>query len=348
MKKVIVTTPSRLHFALIDLNGSLGRVDGGVGLSLARPCFQIIATPSTNVQIVGSILSPALPACGEGKGGGFLSRAEKIVKILKSKYSFNGIRIEIAQSIPAHTGLGSGTQLSLGIASAICALYDINLNIEETALLVGRGGTSGIGVAAFHHGGFIVDGGHRFPAQKSSFLPSSASCNVAPPPVLFRQDFPDWPILIVIPGQPPAPFAKGDCRHISGAEEVRLFTTLCPMHQTTAQQLSHLILMKLLPALVENDLISFGEAINRIQEIGWKKIEVDAQGAIIQKTMDFLRSNGAVGVGLSSWGPALYAFGEDLKSLQEKTQQFLERLPEGGTCFITKANNIGAEVKRDA
>ncbi|HIE29516.1 TPA: beta-ribofuranosylaminobenzene 5'-phosphate synthase [Candidatus Poribacteria bacterium] len=321
MKEVTVTTPSRLHFALIDLNGSLGRVDGGVGLSLERPCFQIIATPSTNVQIVGS------------ENGPFLSRAEEIVKILKSEYNFNGIRIEIAQSIPAHTGLGSGTQLSLGIASAICALYDINLNIEEIALLVGRGGTSGIGVAAFRHGGFIVDGGHRFPAQKSSFLPSSASGNVAPPPVLFRQDFPDWPVLIVIP----------NCRHISGAEEVRLFTNLCPMPKTTAQQLSHLILMKLLPALAENDLTSFGEAVNRIQEIGWKKIEVDAQGPIIQKTMDFLRNNGALGVGLSSWGPALYALGEDLESLQQKTHQFLSNLPDGGICFITKANNIGAK-----
>ncbi|MBM3236468.1 beta-ribofuranosylaminobenzene 5'-phosphate synthase [Candidatus Poribacteria bacterium] len=338
MKKVIITTPSRLHFALIDLNGSLGRVDGGVGLALTYPCFQIIATSSMDVQIVGSTPSPALPACGEGRGGGFLSRAEGIINLLKSKYNFNGIRIEIAQSIPAHTGLGSGTQLSLGIAAAVGALNDINFNIEETALLVGRGGTSGIGVAAFCHGGFIIDGGHRFPAQKSSFLPSSASGNVAPPPVLFRQDFPDWPVLIVIP----------NCRHISGAEEVRLFTTLCPMLQTDAQQLSHLILMKLLPALVENDLIRFGEAINQIQEIGWKKIEVDAQGTIIQQTMAFLRNNGAIGVGLSSWGPTLYALGEDVKSLQEKTKQFLARLPEGGTCFITKANNIGAQVKRDA
>ncbi|MFQ6042447.1 MAG: beta-ribofuranosylaminobenzene 5'-phosphate synthase family protein [Candidatus Poribacteria bacterium] len=243
------------------------------------------------------------------------------------------MRIEIAQSIPSHTGLGSGTQLSLGIASAISALYGLNLNIEEIALLVGRGGTSGIGVAAFRYGGFIVDGGHRFPAQKSSFLPSSASFNVAPPPVLFRRDFPDWPILIVIP----------HCRHISGAEEVGLFTNLCPMPETTAQQLSHLILMKLLPAVVENDLTSFGEAINRIQEIGWKRIEVDAQGAIIQKTMDFLWNNGALGVGLSSWGPALYALGEDLESLRQKTHQFLSTLPDCGTCFITKANNIGAK-----
>ena len=108
---------------------------------------------------------------------------------------------------------------------------------------------------------------------------------------------------------------------------------------------SHLILMKLLPAVVENDLTSFGEAINRIQEIGWKKIEVDAQGVVLQKTMAFLRNNGAVGVGLSSWGPTLYALSEEIESLQQKTHQFLSTLPDGGTCLITNANNIGAQCE---
>ncbi|MDG6251663.1 chorismate pyruvate-lyase family protein, partial [Methanocalculus sp.] len=36
-KRVIVDTPSRLHIGLIDLNGSIGRVDGGVGITLDRP-----------------------------------------------------------------------------------------------------------------------------------------------------------------------------------------------------------------------------------------------------------------------------------------------------------------------
>jgi len=328
LNRVVVTTPSRLHFALIDLNGSLGRIDGGVGLSLNYPCFEIIAEPSEKIDIVGSDSQP------------FLARAKKIIDILKAKivssgFNFDGVSLEIAQAIPPHTGLGSGTQLSLGIATAICKLYDFDLSVEEAALLTGRGGTSGVGVAAFREGGFIIDGGHKYPSQKSSFLPSSASYNVASPPVLIRRDFPGWQILIVIP----------NCKRISGEEEVRLFTTLCPMPQETAQQLSHLVLMKLLPALLEEDIFGFGEAINRIQEIGWKKIEVDVQGAILKKTIEFLQNNGAIGVGLSSWGPALYVFGEDLERLQKKTSQFLSSLPNGGMCFITKANNVGAEVK---
>jgi len=214
-------------------------------------------------------------------------------------------------------------------------LYDFELSAEEAALLLSRGGTSGIGVAAFQRGGLIIDGGHKYPSQKSSFLPSSASCGVAPPPVLIRRNFPDWRMLIVMP----------NCKRISGEEEVRLFTTLCPMPKETAEQLSHLVLMKLLPALVEEDIFAFGEAIDQIQEIGWKKIEVDVQGAILKKTIEFLQNNGAIGVGLSSWGPALFVFGEDLERLREKTQLFLTSLPDGGESFITTANNVGAGLE---
>ena len=37
MRKVKVRTPSRLHTTLLDLNGKLGRVDGGVGMALEDP-----------------------------------------------------------------------------------------------------------------------------------------------------------------------------------------------------------------------------------------------------------------------------------------------------------------------
>ncbi|MHA1233313.1 MAG: beta-ribofuranosylaminobenzene 5'-phosphate synthase, partial [Candidatus Helarchaeota archaeon] len=32
-----ISTPSRLHFGLIDLNGKFGRIDGGIGVSLNYP-----------------------------------------------------------------------------------------------------------------------------------------------------------------------------------------------------------------------------------------------------------------------------------------------------------------------
>jgi beta-ribofuranosylaminobenzene 5'-phosphate synthase len=38
-----ITTPCRLHITLIDMNGELGRVDGGAGLTLSSPNVKITA-----------------------------------------------------------------------------------------------------------------------------------------------------------------------------------------------------------------------------------------------------------------------------------------------------------------
>ena len=38
---VTVSSPSRLHFTLIDLNGELGRVDAGIGVALNEPSLKI-------------------------------------------------------------------------------------------------------------------------------------------------------------------------------------------------------------------------------------------------------------------------------------------------------------------
>lgn len=316
---VKIRTPARLHFALIDLNGSLGRIDGSIGLAINDPYFEIIAEPADQIQILSA-------RYGE--------RARTIVEKLRAKYDFPGLHLQLASEIPPHSGFGSGTQLALAVAQAVNTLYNLNLSVSDLAQAVGRGGTSGIGITAFERGGFILDGGHRFPDQKASFLPSSAAGNVPAPPLLLHHPFPDWELLIVIP----------HCKHISGETEVQLFKTLCPQPKSTAEHLSHLILLKLLPAIFEKDCHAFGAAINDIQTFGWKKVEIDAQGGILQQTIDFLRNNGAIGAGVSSWGPAIFAIGEDLPALKEKTATFLQTLPGGGDCFITNANNVGAVV----
>ncbi|MFC1714374.1 hypothetical protein ACFL6S_11960, partial [Candidatus Poribacteria bacterium] len=96
------------------------------------------------------------------------------------------------------------------------------------------------------------------------------------------------------------------------------------------------------PALVQRNLRYFGEAVDQIQSIAWKKIEIERQDHVVRQTMRFLRDNGAHGVGLSSWGPAIFCFGEDLRTLEAKTQAFLSDTNVGGTCFLTRANNTGA------
>ena len=238
MNMIKVVSPSRLHLTLIDLNAELGRVDGGAGITLESP------RPGNFWQLKLIISKSSVILFSQ-------ARCEKLQMLcfLTGK----GIRLHINDSLPDHVGLGSGTQAALSAAAAINKIYGLGKSVRELAVAVGRGGTSGIGVAAFENGGFILDGGHKF-KDKGAFSPSAAS-HVPPGPVLFRRDFPDWPIVLAIPN------TKG----AHDAEEVDIFKKYCPIPLAEVQEICHVILMQMLPALVEEDLESFGRAINHFQ-----------------------------------------------------------------------------------
>jgi len=295
------------------MNASKGRVDGGIGLTLDRPVISIRAGRSDIIEITGN--------------SEHIERMRNSARMLLPESA--GINITIGKDYPSHVGLGSGTQAALAAGVAVNRLYDLGLNVYEIAARIGRGGTSGIGVAAFENGGFILDGGHKF-SEKKAFLPSAAS-KLPPPPVLLRKDFPDWDILIAIPEE------KG----ASLKNEINIFQEVCPVPLREVEELSHTILMQLLPALVEEDIDNFGKSINTIQELGFKKYEVELQPCS-NELMHALREAGAYGVGMSSFGPAVYAFGEDIENLKKVAEDFLR---ENGQVFVTKPRNKGASIE---
>ncbi|MFZ3167199.1 MAG: beta-ribofuranosylaminobenzene 5'-phosphate synthase [Candidatus Methanoperedens sp.] len=307
-----IITPSRLHLTLIDMNASIGRVDGSIGLTLDNPVIKIKARKSDIIEITG---------CSE-----HIERIRNSAKALLP--DGEGIQISIEEDYPSHIGLGSGTQAALAAGMAVGELYDLGLSVHEIAVKVGRGGTSGIGVAAFENGGFILDGGHKF-SQKRAFLPSAAS-KLPPAPVLLRKEFPDWDIVVIVPEQ------KG----ASQQNEVDIFQKECPVPLKEVEALSHVILMQLLPALFENDIVTFGKSIYAIQELGFKKREVELQ-PISLDLMQALRDGGANGAGMSSFGPTVYAFGEDTENLKKIAS---ELLGGRGLVFRTKARNRGAII----
>ncbi len=313
-----VVSPSRLHLTLIDLNAELGRVDGGAGIALESPCLEISATEDDTIEVFGD---PSL-------AGRMRKAAEALLPAGK------GIRLHINDSLPDHVGLGSGTQAALSTAAAVNKIYGLGKSVRELAVAVGRGGTSGIGVAAFENGGFILDGGHKF-KDKGAFSPSAAS-HVPPGHVLFRKNFPDWPIVLVIPN------SKG----AHDEEEVDIFKKCCPIPLAEVQEICHVILMQMLPALVEEDLESFGRAINHFQITGFKRKEVELQSRPVLDIMEYMRDNGASGAGISSFGPVVYGIvgsaGEG-KRLQQEAQRMLDE-SLGGKVLLTKAKNHGADI----
>jgi beta-ribofuranosylaminobenzene 5'-phosphate synthase len=330
---LIIQTPSRLHLTLIDLNGTQGRIDGGVGITINDPQLILRVEPKDHGIGVhfknSSKLDDALKKDYAQKIHHSAANTLKYFKI------DSGFDFFVEKTYPTHSGLGSGTQISLAAAKVIAAYQRIEIASSTLGKIVGRGGTSGIGVGAFQKGGFIVDGGHSH-NEKPEFLPSSAS-KTSPPPILARYDFPeDWKIIIATP--------QGDDR-VSGSKEVNIFQKYCPISLRDVEKLSHTILMKLMPSVLEKDVDSFGNAINQIQNIGFKKVELDLQDQLITDLLENMRNAGAAGAGMSSFGPTVYAVTDTnskdvLKAAQETMGEFK------GFTMITKAQNKGATLEK--
>lgn len=101
--------------------------------------------------------------------------------------------------------------------------------------------------------------------------------------------------------------------------------------------------MKMMPAVLEEDLDSFGESVNSAQDIGFKKIELKLQNPFIRKLIDNLRNAGAAGVGMSSFGPTVYAvtdtnFQDILKATRDSMGD------KTGEIILTAAQNEGAKI----
>jgi beta-ribofuranosylaminobenzene 5'-phosphate synthase len=327
----MIKAPSRLHITLIDLNGSLGRVDGGVGLTLENPHLILSCNPGDDGVLVEFTNQDKLsPNRLHEYREKIESASCKMMKFLGLDGGFN---FTVGETYPPHSGLGTGTQLSLAAGKLISNYCGRDIDAHTIGRIVGRGGTSGIGVAAFQDGGLIIDGGHP-KSEKSKFLPSSAS-RASPPPVIARYDFPeDWKILLVIP--------RLEDR-VSGKKEVNIFQEYCPIPLEEVQKLSHLLLMKMMPAVAEADLDAFGEAVNSIQRIGFKKIENTLQRPVIGEIMGALRSAGAAGVGMSSFGPTVYAVTDtNSKGIISAAEDALGSIDR--EIILTRAQNHGAEI----
>ncbi|MFW9897170.1 MAG: beta-ribofuranosylaminobenzene 5'-phosphate synthase [Candidatus Thorarchaeota archaeon] len=333
MTSLKITTPCRIHLSLIDENGYTGRVDGGIGLMLDRPNVVFEASNSAKEFKIEAhkYYRESIEVINE-----IASKVFKMFNISNKNFHFN-----LKRYFPSHVGLGSKTQLSLAIITAITKLKKYEkLSIEQLTQFVQRGGTSGIGWRGFDLGGFILDGGHDFGhgKEKENFLPSSASPNSNPAITLIRHNIPDnWRFVLVIPN-----VKKG----AYGDEEIRVFQNYAPIPQNEVNEVSHQIIMKIIPGIIKNDLECFGNGLKRIQSIGFKKIEIKLQHQIVKDLLKFFEDYGLNAYGMSSFGPSVVGIVESDSEAEEllKTVQKNQK-NGGGHIYICKPNNTGAKIE---
>jgi beta-RFAP synthase len=203
----------------------------------------------------------------------------------------NTCHVRIDEVVPAHAGLGSGTQIALAVAAGVRRYHGLPLDVRGDATRLERGARSGVGIGLFDHGGLVVDGG-RGPLTTAA-------------PVVSRMPFPEqWRILVVLD-----PHQQG----VHGPDEREVFSKLAPSSDGEAAHLCRLVLMKALPALAECDIAGFGSAIKEMQVLLGDYFAAIQGGSRfsspdVAAALAALEDEGAYGIGQSSWGPTGFAF----------------------------------------
>ncbi len=273
---ITVTIPARLHLGFLDLNGGLGRRFGSIGLAISELATSITIRRTKRTEVVGP---------ESDRVHHYLQSMQRVLALE------GGHALNILQVVPAHAGLGSGTQLALAVAAGLRRLNNLPLDVEGDALRLGRGARSGIGIGLFSRGGLVVDGGRGNEPR--------------PAPIVSHLPFPDrWRVLVILDPK---------LRGMHGADEVTTFTTLSPMQAADAAHICRLILMQALPGLAEHDLASFGTAIKELQaRLGDYFAPVQGGSRFtsgdVAAVLNAIDDAGAFGIGQSSWGPTGFAF----------------------------------------
>jgi beta-ribofuranosylaminobenzene 5'-phosphate synthase len=100
----------------------------------------------------------------------------------------------------------------------------------------------------------------------------------------------------------------------------------------------------MVPSIIEENLDDFGSAVNRIQDLGFKKVEVGLQHPLVQELMAGMREAGAACSGLSSFGPTVYAVADSgARDIEAAAREVMREI--GGEVLITKSRNEGAKMR---
>jgi len=309
-----IIAPGRVHLGFYNIQFQ-NILFGGLGLSLDKPFYDIIAKKSEKIEVI----------CEDNETRNYL---EKVLEKIFSKIEvYDKILLELRSYIPRHIGLGSTTQLLMSINKILAEIFNIKMSPWELFELVGRKNGSGIGVESFLRGGFIIDSGIY--KRKN-------------PKTIVRIPFPrSWKVILVIP--------KSD-RKISEENEAELLIPREPL-STLQDRLLRITFLKILPAVVHKDYFEFVGGLEELERNIGEYYE-SIQGGIFSSEQGediarILKEAGFRGIGQSSWGPTIYGFVSSKRELIKGKQVVLQRLKKEGIdaqVIIANPRNNGVKI----
>jgi beta-ribofuranosylaminobenzene 5'-phosphate synthase len=312
-RSVTVTTGSRLHFGLFAFDAESGPSFGGAGMMIAEPRLQVRATEASELTATGPMADRARSGVQRLVETGLLPALSRC-------------RVDVIAAPTPHCGLGSGTQLTLAVATAVLRLYSNASPVAvELSRRLARGRRSAIGTHGFAHGGLLVDSG-------------KLTADVAP--LAARVAMPEhWRVLLLSPREK---------QGMAGDAEERAFARLPAITAETTHELRRLAFDEIIPAAQAADLSRFAAAVSRFNRLSGECFSAVQGGPysspIAARWIERLAKLGAP-AGQSSWGPTLFAFAQDEAEAQRLARAIGDEANvDGWQVRITRPINSGASV----
>jgi beta-ribofuranosylaminobenzene 5'-phosphate synthase len=318
MTRERVTAHARLHFGFCNLSLEHERLYGSLGVGLDGPSVSITAAPADGVD------------CDHPTVREYAARAVDVLGV-------DGAAVAVDSEFPRHVGLGSGTQFALSTLLAVARAHDRSVEIRDLAPDLGRGGRSGVGVATFEDGGFVLDAGHPT-ARFTTDRPAVGRWSV--PPVTARHAVPDdWRFLVVVPDAPTGPSGDDEDRSMRSAVE--------SAPASPSDRIAGIVLRRVLPAIADSAVERFGAAVAEVGRLNgaWY---ADEQGGVYRPPAGELvaalaDASAVYGAGQSSWGPTVYGVtdADRAATARRAGRRALDAAGVDGRVFVASARNRG-------
>ncbi|RLT13827.1 MAG: hypothetical protein DWI24_03910 [Planctomycetota bacterium] len=326
MKSATITTSGRLHFGLFGWGPQAFRQFGGFGLMIQKPGYIIQAKyAKTDFLEAGMEDQQAI---------------NKMLPDIREYFKQKGfmlppLSIKVHHCIPAHHGLGSGTQRALAIGKLMAAMAGWNHpTIHEIAMATNRFPRSSVGAYGFEKGGLIVDGGHETGLGRHQKIA----------PLISQMQWPEqWRVILFIPQETQGHF---------GTKEMEAFVKLPSPEVNEMNSVARSILTQFLPALAETDFHRAMAALETIQRQVGEWFAPAQSGSVYgsplrDNLIQELKSHGLRGVGQSSWGPTLFGFSQASdQEIQNLSKAITNQFPQIQLqCIVTEASSQGHRLE---
>ncbi|HEY1067440.1 MAG TPA: hypothetical protein VGE52_15060 [Pirellulales bacterium] len=342
-RTVSVTTGARLHVGMFSFGpfdeeapiDQAPRRFGGVGWMVDQPAVRLRASisPSGDWEARGPHAQRALAA------------AKRVVERLRLRVP-PPLLIEVLDAPPEHVGLGTGTQLTMAVATALHRFRDLEgdvRDVTESDLRTGDGSSidfmpgtsplrsespagdeevsewiartnrakrSTVGTYGGLRGGFIIEAGKRRLEELS--------------PLVGRVDVPSrWRFLLVRPKR-----TEG----LSGAAERQAFAQLSPPSFDVTAELYREATRRMFPAVQRGDFWEFAGSLTRFGRLAGACFAPAQHGEYCTERVADVAARlidlGAPAAVQSSWGPTLVVPTLDADAAKELVLNIQQAFPE--------------------